>query len=132
MDEEEEIKLVLSQLPEADTRQNGPGEQSRLTKKDTVSILNQTIPEYLTLLNKDDKPEFEVKLCKMLYEMIWEKTHHGQGIDDFMYRMAICCGFEKMREEYLISIRLKVDSHHVSGGSKLSEMVSELKRIEKH
>jgi hypothetical protein len=51
--------------------------------------------------------------------MVYEVNHHGQGVDDVFYRMAIQCGSNFCKNEYINMITNKLDNVTVAGGSKL-------------
>jgi len=114
---------IVATIPEPIQRQLGTARQNRYTKTVINNILNTTLPEYINTLTNEEKPRFESEYCKALMNMVYEVNHHGQGVDDVFYRMAIQCGSNFCKNEYMNMITNKLDSDTVAGGSKLRDFI---------
>jgi hypothetical protein len=114
---------IVATIPDPIQRQLGTAIQNRYTKKVVNHILNTTLPEYINKLTNEEKPRFESEYCKALMNMVYEVNHHGQGVDDVFYRMAIQCGSNFCKNEYMNMITNKLDSDTVAGGSKLRDFI---------
>ena len=114
---------IVATIPEPIQRELGTARQNRYTKTVVINILNSTLPEYINTLTNEEKHRFESEYCKALMNMVYEVNHHGQGVDDVFYRMAIQCGSNFCKNEYMNMITNKLDSDTVAGGSKLRDFI---------